>query len=75
MTEVIGFIGGMGAQEMIVVFVLFIPLILGLVALVQCLSANFAQGTEKLVWVIVLLALPILGPILWWTIGAKKILR
>lgn len=73
--NLIGFIGGMGGPELIVIFCLFVPLILAVAALIQCLSANFSQGTEKLVWVIVILALPILGPILWWTIGMKKIVR
>jgi len=66
---------GIGGQELVVILFLFVPLILSLVALIQCLTANFAQGNEKLIWVLVLLALPLLGPILWWTIGAKKTLK
>ncbi|WP_369335600.1 PLD nuclease N-terminal domain-containing protein [Luteolibacter arcticus] len=69
------FVSGLGGQELAVICFLLFPLILSLVALIQCLSANFPQGSEKIVWVIVLLALPILGPILWWTIGTKKTLK
>jgi len=65
----------LGGQELAVLCVLSIPLLFSLVALIQCLSADFPQGSEKLIWVIVLLALPFVGPILWWTIGIKKTRR
>ncbi|WP_193212703.1 PLDc N-terminal domain-containing protein [Luteolibacter marinus] len=71
----LSFIGGLGGQELIVIFFVLLPMLLCLIALIQCLKAEFAQATDRLVWVIVLLFLPILGPILWWTIGIGKTIR
>lgn len=46
-------------------FVVFI------VALVQILSRNMPSDT-KLLWCVVTFLLPLIGPILWWTIGSKQ---
>ncbi|MCW1883959.1 PLD nuclease N-terminal domain-containing protein [Luteolibacter flavescens] len=70
----LGFLN-IGGQELILIFFLLSPMILSIIALIQCLQATFEQGSEKLIWVIVLLALPVVGPILWWTIGIKKAKR
>lgn len=44
-----------------------------IVALVQCLSANFHEPNNKIIWALVILFMPFfLGPILWWTIGMKQ---
>ncbi|MDF0586367.1 PLDc N-terminal domain-containing protein [Tsukamurella sp. 8F] len=44
-------------------------------ALVSVLAARFAEPVEKLVWVIVVLVLPVLGPVLWfaWGRGARTV--
>lgn len=65
----------MGGLELIFIFFLLMPLILSIIGLIQCLQATFEPGSEKLIWVIVLLALPVAGPVLWWTIGIKKAKR
>jgi hypothetical protein len=42
-----------------------------LVALIQVLQRNM-PGADKLLWAAVCWFLPLIGPILWWTIGAKQ---
>ncbi len=42
-----------------------------IVALVQILSRNMPSDT-KLLWCVVTFFLPLIGPILWWTIGSKQ---
>ena len=73
--QYLSFLGNMGGQELIIIFLVLLPMLLCLIALIQCLTANFTQATDRLVWVLVLLFLPILGPILWWTIGVGKTIR
>lgn len=68
-------LGPLGGPELLVILVVLAPMILALVALIQCLTAKFAEGSDRLVWVLVLLFLPLLGPILWWTIGIRKTVR
>lgn len=65
----------LGGQELFVIFVLLLPMLLTLIGLIQCLTAKFAEASERLVWVLVLLFLPVLGAILWWTIGIRKTIR
>jgi hypothetical protein len=47
-------------------------LILWIWALVDCLQNSSLQGTEKLIWVIVIIFVPFLGSILYLLIGRKK---
>jgi hypothetical protein len=42
-----------------------------LIALIQILQRNM-PGSDKLLWAAVSWFLPVIGPILWWTIGAKQ---
>ena len=44
-------------------------IVLWIVALVDCLKSN---NSNKLVWVIVIILLPILGSILYFVIGKSK---
>lgn len=75
MLRTLSFIGGIGGQELIVIFFLLAPMLLTLLALIQCLNAKFEQGSDRLVWVLLLIFMPLLGPILWWTIGIRKTIR
>jgi hypothetical protein len=47
-------------------------LILCIWALVDCLQNPGLQGTEKLIWVLVIIFLPLLGSILYLVIGRNK---
>ncbi|GGG31505.1 PLD nuclease N-terminal domain-containing protein [Pontibacter amylolyticus] len=67
------FIGGLGGAElMLILFFLGMPIILLLWALVDLLTSEFSDSTNKLVWVIVILFLPVLGAILYLLIGRKQ---
>lgn len=43
-----------------------------IIALVQVLSATFHDSTNKVLWAVVILFAPFLGPILWWCIGTRQ---
>lgn len=47
-------------------------LVMAIIALVQVLSREPMAGTDKLLWALVSWLIPIVGPILWWTIGSKQ---
>lgn len=63
------FLGGLGGFE-ILLFVL-LPIILWVWALVDCLKSEF-QGSNKLIWIIVIIFLPVLGPILYFLVGRSQ---
>ena len=63
---------GIGVQEIIVMAIGFlIPVVLLIWALVDILKSEFT-GSNKLIWVLVVILLPLLGSILYFTIGTKQ---
>ena len=66
---------GIGIQEIIVMLIgLLIPVlavVLLIWALVGILKSEFT-GSNKIIWVVVVLLLPLLGAILYFAIGAKQ---
>ena len=57
--------GPIGMPELIILLFFFVvPLILTVVALISCLMATFSESTNKLVWVIVIVLVPVIGAIL-----------
>lgn len=67
-------LGIIGPQELVLLLIipfLLLIFLLPLLALIDILKSNFEQN-DKLVWILVTLLLPIIGPILYFVIGAKK---
>ena len=46
-------------------------IVLFLVAIVQILSNRVMQTEKKILWLLVCWFLPLIGPILFWTVGKK----
>ena len=61
-----------GMPELVMISIFLIPLILCISALVSCLSANFQDSTNKIVWILVILFLPVIGSILYFIISPKQ---
>ena len=51
---------------------LIIPVGLWLWSLVDLLRSNFSDSTNKLIWVIVIVFIPVLGALLYLLIGRKQ---
>jgi len=63
--------GAIGLTELILIFfVILLPLI----ALISILTNKF-RGSEKLVWVIVVILIPLAGSILYFIFGTKNIIK
>jgi predicted permease len=58
--------------EWLIVVVGLLLLILPIVAIIDVLISNFKTSTDKLIWFLVVFLLPILGSILYYTIGKKQ---
>ena len=68
-----GILTGLGA--IFLLFFLFSLAILWIIALVDILRSDF-EGNEKLIWVLLVIFLPFLGSLLYFTIGrSRKISR
>lgn len=72
MENILLFLGGIGGIELIIIFLfLALPTILWLWALIDCVKREF-KGSDKLIWVLVIIFLPLIGAILYLTIGRKQ---
>lgn len=61
-----------GLAEIVLLLLVAFPIfILFIAALVDILKNRFPEN-DKLVWLLVVIFLPFLGPILYFTIGAKQ---
>jgi hypothetical protein len=64
-------LGAIGPWQMMVIFLVLISLLLPLIALIDILRNEFT-GSNKLIWVLVVLLFPFLGPILYFIIGMNQ---
>jgi len=70
--SILAFLGPIGGPELIFLTVVVLPLALIIPALISCLKANFQDPTNKIVWVLVILLAPIIGPILYFCISPNQ---
>lgn len=65
-------IGMPGGPELLFILFLFVlPVALWIIALIDCLKSDFEKD-GKVIWVLVIVFLPILGSILYLTIGRNQ---
>ncbi len=48
-------------------------LVLDIIAILNIVQSGMS-GTQKLLWILIVLLLPVIGMILWFVIGSKKAL-
>ncbi len=66
--EILGAFGvGLGAGGLMGL----VCLVLWVLALVDCIKSTSLGSTEKIVWVLVIIFVPCLGPILYYFVGRK----
>ncbi len=61
----------LGGQELLLLFIIFSPFILAGIALIDILKSTFKEN-DKIIWVLIVLLLPVIGPILYFMIGKSK---
>lgn len=71
-----GGVGGLAVLSFLFVIFMFVlcvgMVILWIWSLINLLSSTVKSSTEKLIWLLVILFLPVLGPILYLFIGVDK---
>ena len=58
-------------QDLLIVSTLFISIIPSLIALIHCAMRPFRDNTHKILWILVILIAPILGPLAYAIAGRK----
>jgi hypothetical protein len=61
-----------GGELMSVIFVLFIPVLLWLWALIDTLRSDFTNSSSKLIWILLIIILPVLGAIIYLIVGRQQ---
>lgn len=65
----------LGGQELLIIMLMLCFLVmpvLALIALIQCVTARFIESADRITWVLIILLVPLIGPLLWWSIGIKR---
>jgi hypothetical protein len=70
--DILGIVGGLGI--MVILGIILLLLLLPLIALIDILRSEF-NGSDKIVWVLVVLFLPLLGSVLYFLIGSSRKIR
>ncbi len=55
-----------------VLFIILLPSVLWIFALIDILKSNFKDSTNKVIWVLIVLLLPVLGSILYFIFGGQQ---
>ena len=61
--------GNLAFQELLF---LLIIIVLPLIALIDVLKSSFRESVNKIVWVLVVILIPVIGPILYFIIGRNQ---
>ena len=64
------FLEGIGGWGILLTYAMI--LLFPLIALINCLKSKWDDTSNKLIWVIVIIILPIIGAILYFAIGQKQ---
>lgn len=64
-----------GIMALIVISVILFFLLLPLFAIIDLVRSNFKDSSDKLIWVLIILFLPILGSILYFLMSSNQKLR
>ncbi|MBO9618998.1 MAG: PLDc_N domain-containing protein [Niabella sp.] len=62
-------LGAFGTNELVIILLI---LILPIAALVDILRTSFKDSTNKIIWALIVLLIPILGTIIYFIIGANQ---
>ncbi|WDT68036.1 PLDc N-terminal domain-containing protein [Cloacibacterium sp. TD35] len=55
-----------------VLFIILLPSVLWIFALIDILKSNFKDSTNKIIWVLIVLLLPVLGSILYFIFRGQQ---
>lgn len=66
------YMGGIGLQELIIIFSIFlIPIALTFTATIMLVKSK-VDSTTKVLWLLILVFFPLLGPLLYFAIGRRQ---
>ncbi|WP_374451388.1 PLDc N-terminal domain-containing protein [Cloacibacterium normanense] len=55
-----------------VLFIILLPSVLWIFAIIDILKSNFKDSTNKIIWVLIVLLLPVLGSVLYFIFGGQQ---
>lgn len=61
-----------GGSEWLLIFIALFVFILPIMALVDLLRSSFKDSTNKIVWAILIVLMPVIGSVLYFFIGKQQ---
>jgi hypothetical protein len=62
----------MHLSETLVILILLIPFILLLIAIIDLVKKEYSKATDKIVWILIVVLIPVLGPLLYFFVGRRS---
>ncbi len=70
------YVGGIGFTEFLLIgvflMVLMVPVLLWVWAIIDLLKSHFPDSVNKVIWAIVIVFIPVLGPLLYLFLGRNQ---
>jgi hypothetical protein len=67
------YVGGIGFTEFLTIGVfLMVPVLLWVWAIIDLLKSHFPDSVNKVIWAIVIVFIPVLGPLLYLFLGRNQ---
>jgi len=62
----------LGAQEMLLLGIAILISIAYLIGLIHCIANDNIPGGNRVLWSLIILALPVIGTLAYWFVGRKQ---
>lgn len=62
-----------GAQEMLLLFIAIPVFIAYLFGMIHCIANDNMPGANRVLWCLMILALPLIGTLAYWFLGRKQV--
>lgn len=60
-----------GTQEIILLGVVLFVLLAYVFGLIHCIANDYIPGTNRVLWCLAIVALPVIGTVAYWMVGRK----
>lgn len=70
MTTILLSTGALGPFELLIIL---LPIVLWGYVVFDVLTSSFKESTDKVVWLLAVLLIPVLGVVLYYTLGRKRL--
>ena len=75
MSYLLLYVGDLGKTEILIIFFFLSTLLIWGYALVEIVTSTFEDSIDKVVWLLLVLMVPVLGIILYFLVGRRRLAK